>query len=442
MKTSTLRQIVIFLATLPLVPSLFAQEISDLDRERGQTMLRVIRKDIEKHFYDSTYKGIDLDALFSRGAHRIEVVKSNNELFAVVADVLNEFEEPWSTFFVPPTRTTSVEYGWTYQMIGDSCYVTGVKPGSDAEAKGLRVGDRILAIGRDRPTRKNDYSMRALLMMLNPQPGMKVTAQTGQNPPRDVVALAEMKTRKKVTDLSLELGDADYWDFVREWETYSSLRRHHNHDLDKNIYIWKMTNLGFNAMKEIKDGIGDTQDKKALILDVRGTTGGHPKTLDYLISRLFDHEINVGHLESRSERKDWLVEASSKTPFRGLLVILVDSRTAGAAEVLARLVQVEQRGIVIGDTTVGAIWKARSIIHDVGIGTSIFYTVGVTVERVFMSDGGTLEGIGVVPDDIKLPSWSDLANGRDPVLSYAAWLVGGKLSPEEAGKLFPVEWKK
>jgi len=38
-----------------------------------------------------------------------------------------------------------------------------------------------------------------------------------------------------------------------------------------------------------------------------------------------------------------------------------------------------------------------------------------------------------------LPSGEDLAAGRDPVLSYAASVAGITLSPEKAGKLFPID---
>ena len=46
----------------------------------------------------------------------------------------------------------------------------------------------------------------------------------------------------------------------------------------------------------------------------------------------------------------------------------------------------------------------------------------------------------MTPDERMLPSQEDLAAERDPVLSYAAGLVGHEVSPEKAGSLFPIEW--
>ncbi|MFZ1941798.1 MAG: hypothetical protein WBA18_12785 [Terracidiphilus sp.] len=59
-----------------------------------------------------------------------------------------------------------------------------------------------------------------------------------------------------------------------------------------------------------------------------------------------------------------------------------------------------------------------------------------------MADGRSLEGTGVTPDMLVLPTASDLASGRDPVMAKAAEMVGVTMTPEEAGKLFPFEWPK
>jgi hypothetical protein len=46
--------------------------------------------------------------------------------------------------------------------------------------------------------------------------------------------------------------------------------------------------------------------------------------------------------------------------------------------------------------------------------------------------------IGVTPDEVVvLPTAAGLANGRDPVSSR---LLGVKISPADAGKLFPHGW--
>lgn len=85
--------------------------------------------------------------------------------------------------------------------------------------------------------------------------------------------------------------------------------------------------------------------------------------------------------------------------------------------------------------------RARHISRTEGLDTVVFYGLSVTINDLIMSDGKSLEKVGVTPDELVLPTGADLAAKLDPALARAAALVGLKITPEMAGALFPVEWR-
>lgn len=50
--------------------------------------------------------------------------------------------------------------------------------------------------------------------------------------------------------------------------------------------------------------------------------------------------------------------------------------------------------------------------------------VAIAVADLVMADGVSLEGSGVTPDELLIPSGEDLASGRDPVATRAAVVAG------------------
>ena len=102
--------------------------------------------------------------------------------------------------------------------------------------------------------------------------------------------------------------------------------------------------------------------------------------------------------------------------------------------------QLEHRGTVLGDRSSGAGMEARTDEESTGGASVSFFAFSITDADLIMSDGKSLEKIGVSPDEVVLPTQNDLAARLDPVLSRAATLAGGTISPDEAGKMFPVEW--
>jgi carboxyl-terminal processing protease len=190
----------------------------------------------------------------------------------------------------------------------------------------------------------------------------------------------------------------------------------------------------FGNPDHVNTMIGNARRYKALVLDLRGNGGGAIAALRQLVSHCFDREVHVATVQQRhnSERH---IAKPKRNGFRGQLIVLVDSRSASAAEVFARIVQLEKRGRVIGDRTAGAVMTARIMPHKVGV-VGYFYATSVTIGDVRMSDGASLEKTGVEPDEIVLPSPADLAAGRDPALAQAIATAGGTITPAEAGRLF------
>jgi len=163
-------------------------------------------------------------------------------------------------------------------------------------------------------------------------------------------------------------------------------------------------------------------------------------TLKRLIGDMFEKDVKIADLVERKDKKVEMADGAGGAAFTGKLIVLVDSRSASASEMFARVMQLEKRGIVLGDQTSGSVMESKHYIGRSGADTVVFYGVSVTIADVIMSDGKSLEHVGVTPDEMMLPSASAMAAGKDPVLAHAAELAGVKLTAEEAGKLFPYEW--
>jgi carboxyl-terminal processing protease len=264
-----------------------------------------------------------------------------------------------------------------------------------------------------------------------------VALRTPKGEVRELDLLAKQKQGKQLVNLT---DYNEYMDLVRKSQREAELGRDLFMSFGDQLLIWKMNEFDLTD-SQIDDAMSRAKKHKHLILDLRGNGGGWITTITRIVANLFDHDIKIADSKSRKETKPIMAKSRGEKAFTGKLTILVDSRSASASEVLARTVQLEKRGTVIGDRTAGAVMAARRYDDEVGIDVVVFYGVSITVSDLIMADGNSLEHHGVTPDEIRLPAAEDLAAGRDVVLSYAATLAGVTLDPLEAGKFFPIEPK-
>jgi len=310
-----------------------------------------------------------------------------------------------------------------------------VRPKSDAETKGLKPGDQVLLCDQYHPTTENLSLLRYLYYALRPTGGMRLQIQSPGGQPRELDVLAEVKQSHRVRDVTTEIGFAD---LLREMQNESRRNRHVYMDGD-DVFVWKMPafNLEDRSVDNMMNKVGKAPK---MILDLRGNPGGYVKTLERVAGHFFEADLQIAEVKGRKKMKPLMAKAGKK-PFTGKLVVLVDSESASSSEVLARLLQLEQRATVIGDRTAGKVMQSQSFSHSLGVGTVIPYGVSITNADLIMSDGKSLEGMGVTPNEVLLPTPEDLAAGRDPVLARAYDVLGFAVSPEKAGTFFPIEWE-
>jgi C-terminal processing protease CtpA/Prc len=418
----------------------YAQAPSDFEIERGRMMLKTIRDDLKKNYYDPNFHGMDVDARFKTAEEQMKKASSLGQILGIIAQALIELDDS-HTFFVPPPRSYRTEYGWSVQMIGDKPYVMAVKPESDADKKGLRTGDLVVSVNGVQPSRKNLWVFKYLYNALRPQPGMHVEVIKPDGKQQGLDVMAKVKQGKRVLDLTLSTTGNDYFDLIRESENESHFRRHRYIEMGDDLFIWKMPQFDM-AREEVDSFVGKFRKRKALIIDLRGNGGGYEETLLRLISNTFDHDVKVGDIKRRKEEKPITAKTRGENTFTGKMIVLIDSESGSAAELFARIVQLEKRGVVIGDVSAGAVMRSKGYDHEIGVDTVVPYGASITDADIVMTDGKSLEHIGVTPDQLKLPTAEDLAANRDPVLAYAASLAGVTITPDKAGAMFPIEWRK
>ena len=125
------------------------------------------------------------------------------------------------------------------------------------------------------------------------------------------------------------------------------------------------------------------------MLDLRGNGGGLVVAIDRLISWCFDHDVTIGVQKSRKGDQPEVAKGR-KDRYTGKIVVLVDSRSASASEVTARVMQIEKRGTVIGDycRRVMDVDEVRTLTRTRAGGWAIrLVSTSITVADLKRSDG-------------------------------------------------------
>ena len=261
-------------------------------------------------------------------------------------------------------------------------FIKKVQPGGPAQKAGLRSGDRLVGV---KGKLVGQRSLQGVVEALRGKSRSTVrvsVSRRGWRRPR-VFRLQRVVMRKKSVIGRVLFGNIAY---VR-------VRAFHP-GTAKEIHATLLA-----LQKKIKASSGSL---KKLVIDLRNNPGG----LMSEALRAADLFVANGLLISRRGKKGRLQEkywAASETPWRHLeLAVLIDGRTASAAEILAAALKDNKKASVVGRRSFGKGTFQELIRFSEGS------VLKLTVGRYYTPSGKSLDGVGVKP------SWRVLTGPLPP----------------------------
>lgn len=266
------------------------------------------------------------------------------------------------------------------------CYVASVMEGYSAEKTGLKQGDYFLEVDGEDATGwtsaevashvKGETGTTVDLTMLRGTEELKFTVE------RVKVEVDTIQSR--MIDENKKIG------YIRILE------------------FDEITVMQFEKAKEELEKEG----MSSLILDLRSNPGGLVDSCAEIASQMLPEGM-IAYSETKDGRKfEW--KSDGKHEIKIPVVILVNSNTASAAEILTGAMKDYGKATVIGTTTFG-----KGIIQNtygLGDGTAVEFTVG----QYYLPQGETIHEKGISPDiEIELDAEAYLKDGSDNQLDAA-----------------------
>ena len=200
------------------------------------------------------------------------------------------------------------------------------------------------------------------------------------------------------------------------------------------FYIDFENNDGRDAGKDIAIEVErlKKENVKGIILDVRDNGGGSLKTV-VDIAGLFIEDGPIVQIKSAGRKKEVLFDKDKNVQWDGPLVIMINSFSASASEILAAAIQDYRRGIIIGSKQSYGKGTVQNVIdlNQFVRGTTTTGDLGAlktTTQKFYRINGGSTQLEGVT-SDVAIPDrYAYLKMGERDIENAMPW---DKIDPAE-----------
>lgn len=272
--------------------------------------------------------------------------------------------------------------------------LTGIIEGTPAQESGLRAGDLLYKVDGEEVQ------------------GLELT---------QVVSKVKGEEGTTVHLTIIREGESDYLeiDVVRRKVESPTVNQKM---LDNNIGYIQITEFDTVTLDQFTEALAVCRGSgmKGLIIDLRGNPGGNLNTVCDIARELLPKGLIVYTEDKNGKRTEYTSDGTNQ--IKEPLVVLVDSGSASASEILAGAIKDYGIGTLVGTTTFG-----KGIVQRI-ISLSDGSAVKLTVSNYYTPNGNNIHKIGIAPDvEEKFDGEAYYNDGVDNQLNKAIEIMNGKL---------------
>jgi carboxyl-terminal processing protease len=328
-------------------------------------------------------------------------ITDQERVYGAISGLMGSLNDPYSVFFNPEeTKSFEEEITGNFDGIGMEVgmkdgVITVIAPLKDTPAyrANIKSGDKIFKIDK---TTTTDLSIEEAIKLIRGPKGTTVTLTIYREGEKQPIEIKIVRDTINIPTLDTEIRKDGI--FVIKLYSFSA----------------NSANLFRNAMKQFVES-----KKDKLILDLRGNPGGYLDAAVDMASWFLKSGKVIVTEDYGNNKAPEIFRSKGYDIFTDKLkfVILIDSGSASASEILAGAMQDNNRAKLVGETSFGkgSVQQVIDITPDT--------ILKITVAKWLTPNGNSISEKGLTPDYPVKVTQKDLDAKIDPQMNKAVELL-------------------